>query len=136
MSGPIGPTSQLRQLDASVGASGPHDFAVRLGAVRQRHRHVHRIPSRVRDDRETPLCRDGTAVDLKVIWVSGEEKYFFEGGWTRFAHNARNSPTGKSVQRVGFRSGWELSVTSGVLQDVTRLERIFHVSNPCEAMER
>src|SRR6059058_6171908 len=43
------------QLDASVGASGPHDFAVRLGAVRQKHHHVHRIPLRVRDDRDTPL---------------------------------------------------------------------------------
>src|SRR5436190_23438034 len=45
----------FRQLDASVGASEPHDFAVRLGAVRQKHHHVHRIPSRVRDDRDTPL---------------------------------------------------------------------------------
>jgi hypothetical protein len=51
-----------RELDASVGASGPHGFAVRLkrrsslSAVR-----VHRIPPRVRDDREPPLClgRDG-----------------------------------------------------------------------------
>ena len=34
-----------RQLDASTGASGPHDFAVRFSAVRQRHIHVHRIPS-------------------------------------------------------------------------------------------
>src|SRR5258707_13496996 len=34
----------FRQLDASVGASGPHDFAVRVSAVRQRHCHVHRIP--------------------------------------------------------------------------------------------
>jgi hypothetical protein len=32
------------KLDASVGASGPHDFAVRLGVTRQRHRRVHRIP--------------------------------------------------------------------------------------------
>jgi hypothetical protein len=35
------------KLDAGVEASGPHDFAVRLGAVRQRRRHVHRIPPRV-----------------------------------------------------------------------------------------
>ena len=53
----------FRQLDASVGASGPHDFAVRTSAVRQRRIHVHRIPPRVRDDRETPLCRDGTVVN-------------------------------------------------------------------------
>jgi hypothetical protein len=35
------------ELDASVGASGPHDFAVRVCTVRQRHVGVHRIPPRV-----------------------------------------------------------------------------------------
>jgi len=45
----------FRQLDTSVGVSGPHDFAVRLSAIRQKHIRVHRIPSRVRDDRDTPL---------------------------------------------------------------------------------
>jgi hypothetical protein len=49
-----------RSLDASIEASEPHDFAVRLSAVRQEHVRVHRIPSRVRDDRERPLVgRDG-----------------------------------------------------------------------------
>jgi hypothetical protein len=71
---PVGPT-QLRELDASIGASGPHDFAVRNNISRpravdrsqiQRTRpaipshakrcRVHRIPPRVRDDREPPLC--------------------------------------------------------------------------------
>jgi hypothetical protein len=33
-----------QELDASVEASGPHDFSVRLSAVRQRRRRVHRIP--------------------------------------------------------------------------------------------
>src|SRR3981189_2571130 len=32
---PLGPT-QLRKLDASIGASGPHDFAVRSNISRQR----------------------------------------------------------------------------------------------------
>jgi hypothetical protein len=50
-----------RELDASAGASEPHDFAVRLSAVRYRHLRVHRIPPRVRDDREPPLMWDGTA---------------------------------------------------------------------------
>jgi hypothetical protein len=36
-----------RELDASIGASGPHAFAVRLSAVRQRHIRVHRISTRV-----------------------------------------------------------------------------------------
>jgi len=33
-----------QKLDASIGASGPHDFAVRFSAVRQKHCGVHRIP--------------------------------------------------------------------------------------------
>jgi len=43
------------KLDASVGASGPHDFAVRKQASSSARRRVHRIPPRVRDVRETPL---------------------------------------------------------------------------------
>src|SRR5674476_1531922 len=35
----------FHELDASVEASGPHDFSVRFGAVRQERRCVHRIPS-------------------------------------------------------------------------------------------
>jgi hypothetical protein len=34
----------FRRLDASVEASGPHDFAVRVSTVRQPCWHVHRIP--------------------------------------------------------------------------------------------
>src|SRR4051795_10358369 len=49
------------QLDASVEASGPHDFTVRISNVRQRCVRVHRIPPRVRDDRDTPLWWDETA---------------------------------------------------------------------------
>ena len=36
-----------RRLNSSVAESGPHDFAVRFSATRQRHLHVHRIPPRV-----------------------------------------------------------------------------------------
>src|SRR5260370_20942919 len=41
-----------QELDASVEASGPHDFAVRLSAARQKRQRGHRIPPRVRDDRD------------------------------------------------------------------------------------
>ena len=34
----------FRTLDASAGASGPHDFAVRFSAIRQKRIRVHRIP--------------------------------------------------------------------------------------------
>ena len=46
----------FRKLDTSVAVSGPHDFAVRKTApfVSALPR-VHRIPPRVRDDREPPL---------------------------------------------------------------------------------
>src|ERR1700686_5467719 len=49
-----------RRLDASVEASGPHDFAVRkLSALVFGAACVHRILSRVRDDLEPPLCGTG-----------------------------------------------------------------------------
>jgi hypothetical protein len=52
----------FHQLDASVGASGPHDFAVRKLALSSAAPPAS-IASQpyVRDDRETPLCvgRDG-----------------------------------------------------------------------------
>ena len=76
------------KLDASVGASGPHDFAVRISIIRPR---AIRAPDAaastasrtyVRDDHDTPLCvgRDGRV--LEVIWVGGEAKYFSRRGWT------------------------------------------------------
>jgi hypothetical protein len=43
---------------------------------------VHRIPSRVRDDRDTPLEWDETAGDIEVIWVSSEAVYFCKQDWT------------------------------------------------------
>src|SRR5947199_6502166 len=58
----LSPSSRVvnAKLDASVEASGPHDFAVRISNVRQRCLRVHRIPPRVRDDRDTPLWWDET----------------------------------------------------------------------------
>ena len=51
------------ELDAGVEASGPHDFAVRkLSALVFSAACVHRIPSRVRDDREPPLCGTGRRI--------------------------------------------------------------------------
>jgi hypothetical protein len=43
---------------------------------------VHRIPPHVRDDRETPLMRSGTAGVLDLIWVKPERKSFFRQDWT------------------------------------------------------
>jgi hypothetical protein len=70
----------LRKLDAGVEASGPHDFTVRFSIVRYRYIDVHRIPPRVRDDREPPLKWDETARNTPVIWVGCEEEIFLQMG--------------------------------------------------------
>jgi hypothetical protein len=71
-----------RELDASVEASGPHDFSVRkLNALVSRAARVHRIPPRVCDDGQRPsVGRDGG--DMQVIWVFGKPEYFFRWDWT------------------------------------------------------
>jgi hypothetical protein len=72
-----------RQLDASVGASGPHDFAVRA----QCHssfdmpRPSHPAPD-VRDDRDTPLLWERDGATMKVIWAKRTPEYFYAKGWT------------------------------------------------------
>jgi hypothetical protein len=77
---PPSPADTSAKLDTSVGASGPHDFAVRLkrrsslSAIS-----VHRIPPHVRDDRETPLMWGGTGAGIGMIWAAMEAEYFCEG---------------------------------------------------------
>jgi hypothetical protein len=84
----------LRQLDTSVGASGPHDFAVRFSAIRQERIRVHRIPSRNRDDRVSPLCGTGQGELVEMICPTGKAEYFCKGGWTG---KSLICPSGKSV---------------------------------------
>src|SRR5882762_5351578 len=65
-----------RQLDASTEASGPHVFAVRFRAVRQRRIRVHRSLSHVRDDGRRPSWRDRMAIDVPLICPAAKAKYF------------------------------------------------------------
>ena len=73
----------FHQLDASGGASGPHDFAVRKIAPSSLAplASIASLPY-VRDDRETPFCvgRDGER--SAVICLKQQRKYFCEGDWT------------------------------------------------------
>src|SRR5713101_1185295 len=98
---PVGPT-QLRELDASVGASGPHDFAVRSNISRRRavdrsriQRTRPAIPSRAKRCRVhripcptsvtiaiRPSVWDGMRNVLEVIWGVRKQKYFFKQDWT------------------------------------------------------
>jgi hypothetical protein len=45
-------------------------------ASHAQHCRVHRISSRVRDDRDTPLVWDETAAVIEVIWVGAEQENF------------------------------------------------------------
>jgi hypothetical protein len=57
--------NDFRQLDTSAAVSGPHAFAVRLGAIRQRHLRVHRIPFPTSVTiASAPLMGDEMALDI------------------------------------------------------------------------
>jgi hypothetical protein len=67
------------KLDASVEASGPHDFAVRISTFRQACYRVHRIPcptSVTIAKRPSRVGRDGATNE--VICVRPEAGYFCE----------------------------------------------------------
>ena len=93
----------LSRVDASVGASGPHGFAVRkVSALVSSAPRVHRIPPRVRDDREPPLQRDETVMHMQVIWVKREQEYFCKRGWTG---KPLICPSGAKLSKYGPKCG-------------------------------
>ena len=83
-----------RQLDASVGASGPHDFAVRSSITRllmpQRPPHP---ALNVRDDAYAPLIEAGRR-DIVVILARSQTKNFSPWDWTLIC------PTGGPIFRT------------------------------------
>jgi hypothetical protein len=65
-------------LDASIGASEPHDFAVRESAARlSRALASTASQPNVRDDRDTPLAGAGMVREMEMIWVKSQRKSFF-----------------------------------------------------------
>src|SRR5258708_36852839 len=97
---PVGPT-RLRKLDASVGASGPHDFAVRCNISRPlavnrsqvfqlalRSRRAQNAAAstashpNVRDDHDTPLLGTGWRELVEMICRTGKANIFCGKGWT------------------------------------------------------
>jgi hypothetical protein len=74
-----------RQLDTSVGASGPHDFAVRI----KRRSSLSASASTASRPalmtlRNAPLW-DRTVSDILLIWGKREVEYFCKWGWTGFS---------------------------------------------------
>jgi hypothetical protein len=88
------------KLDASVGASGPHDFAVRKSVIRllTLPRPPHPAPN-VRDDHETPLCvgRDGGGYSgYKSDLGIAKTGIFFQKGLDRQSRHSRGDlPVGQ-----------------------------------------
>ena len=74
-----GEPSTFATVDASIGASGPHDFAVRVSTVRYRHLRVHRIPPHVRDDHDTPLLSGETGRPYADFIFCKTEIYLIPG---------------------------------------------------------
>ena len=74
----------LRNLTPAIGASGPHDFAVR-DRLRSSFANSASIASHraFRDVRNAPLVgRD--ARNTQLIWVKNKAEYFLRRGWTGF----------------------------------------------------
>jgi len=72
-----------RQLDASVGASGPPGFAVCNSLTRLlKLRHPPHPAPNVRDDGETPLFRVRDGIALLLFLANQKAKYFFANDWT------------------------------------------------------
>src|SRR3984957_9082448 len=76
----------FRQLDASIGASGPHDFAVRASAARLASlpRPLHPAPTFV-TMANAPLIEVGRGELVKMICPTAKAKYFRKEGWTGFS---------------------------------------------------
>ena len=109
------------KLDASVEASGPHDFAVRVSAIRQKHqpRPPHPVPN-VRDDRDTPPMWDGMARLIVLIWVRPETECFFKWDWTAQI---------RLIRLNKFRSGRTRRTTAqGVVTQAVMADRYAHQS--------
>jgi hypothetical protein len=121
-----------RQLDASVGAPEPHDFAVRIERCSSSApiRPPHSEPN-VRDDRDTPLPRGRNGAFLNLIWVNREPKYFFGQDWTGSISLIRfNKFAGKRTRKMGGArrypspSQWEIERTAASIVIASASEAI------------
>ena len=118
---------RFRQLDASVGASGPHVFAVRFSIIRPHAlarmtppRPLHPAPN-VRDDRDAPLLWERNGETDKPIRLFGKSEYFFKRGWTAAERQLHLiCPSGK-IRCSLRRAEREIVVVRVDLPDVCRL---------------
>ena len=113
------------RLDASVGASGPHDFAVRLTRPSSKTHPRPSLPApNVRDDRDTPLQGVRDSGHRHVIWCQKKAEYFFRPGWT-----GRIIP--RSLQKIAL-SRERITTVSALdcARSVAALVRAWFLSSP------
>ena len=93
----------FHRLDTSVGASGPHDFAVRLARRSSaRRQSVHRIPHPTSVTIAIrPSCGTGWRGLVQMICPTAKAKYFLREDWT--AQISLNCLTKIAFWRMGFR---------------------------------
>ena len=77
-----GKRSLPEELDASTGASGPHDFTVRNSSARLSPPRVHRSLPHVRDDGQRPFLMGQDTGVLNWFYLTAKAEYFFGKGWT------------------------------------------------------
>jgi len=106
-----------RRLDASVAASGPHGFAVRVDALRPAHRPrpSHPAPNVPWRSRYAPPGGRETREEEPLICPTAKAENFCAKGWTLQARpKAVICPSGKSLQgnqrhaRPGFQGSQAL----------------------------
>jgi hypothetical protein len=89
------PKVTFRELDTSVGVSGPHDFSVRKSALSSLALLASTAsrPASVTIANRPSVGRDGEYIGL--IWVFGKSEYFSERDWTKGPINCQViCPTG------------------------------------------
>ena len=132
--------------------SEPHGFAVRSSAdhlARQLTAHeVHlalRLPcapdaltstaSRpaLVTTRDRPSCRNETVMDIEVIWVRPERKYFCKWGWTAELLNTTDLPVGQN-QFIRFKK-FARSAILRIGQAMSRMA-VLTLANGCRTFSK
>ena len=120
-----------RRLDASPGASEPHDLAVRFSIISPARiyarltlpRPPHPAPRFVTC--ATPLYRAGTVRISELIWVGSEAKYFFKRGLTLLRKiRSEFGMAGKSVANATTLARLQIAQQTSFLVDTD--ERLAH----------
>jgi hypothetical protein len=88
------------ELDASVAAPGPHDFAVRSVLLVAQHRRVHRIPPPTSVTTAKRPSDGGGMQALSAISEKWKEKYFRGADWTVLTCLSPQRKTSLSVHPV------------------------------------